>query len=489
MATPRVGVQVVEPPKAVLAFALAIVKNTPADTTVKEYILELRKSISGAEDTKPILTDQFFDSVRHWQNAYRKSELEQIKLHNTIFELKQKNEALLAKVKAETPPAKRKVFAEVENELEGGKKSGNPRSRNQPRHNNEGQGQDESRDSEPEKGVSFLRHLFTFQRTLQAKRRMTKALAIDAVILCKEAERGLLNAVQGEITSATQPPKTFPIPRRKEPEFKAVVNAVKQSFQLVYHVLHKTPEAADNGKSQPKVIYYMVCLFESTMTGLTQYCTAVSKETESVKATKGTTQVNRKQKKAAPPARGLTSARTDTARALAELLCEMALSLEINESCDRKVMEGYLHIVLERLGKMLALFTFDGMKLPTNTSAKMQPPEGLAAMKAEGISQKTAELEAKQLIHFLDRLLKTQTLFLSTSTISGPQAPFSLKLQESMKKTLLQAVFGKDDPLFQGGLERPATPPPTARYAPPMRNWTFPIGLQGSYGASLAGTF
>jgi hypothetical protein len=35
MATPRVGVQVVEPPKAVLAFALAIVKNTPADTTVK----------------------------------------------------------------------------------------------------------------------------------------------------------------------------------------------------------------------------------------------------------------------------------------------------------------------------------------------------------------------------------------------------------------------------------------------------------------------
>lgn len=35
MATPTVGGQVVEPPKAVLAFALAIVKNKPADTTVK----------------------------------------------------------------------------------------------------------------------------------------------------------------------------------------------------------------------------------------------------------------------------------------------------------------------------------------------------------------------------------------------------------------------------------------------------------------------
>lgn len=118
-----------------------------------DYILELRKSISGAEDTKPVLTDQYFDSVRHWQNAYQKSELEQIKLHNTIFELKQKNEALLAKLKAETPPAKRKVFAELENELEGGKKSGNPRSRNRPRQDNGGQGQDESRDSEAEKGM------------------------------------------------------------------------------------------------------------------------------------------------------------------------------------------------------------------------------------------------------------------------------------------------------------------------------------------------
>jgi hypothetical protein len=97
-----------------------------------DYISKLRKSISGAEDTKPILTDQFFDSVRHWQNAYQNSELEQIKLHNTIFELKQKNEALLAKIKAETPPAKRKVFGEVENEPEGGRKTGNPRgTRNQ----------------------------------------------------------------------------------------------------------------------------------------------------------------------------------------------------------------------------------------------------------------------------------------------------------------------------------------------------------------------
>lgn len=318
-----------------------------------------------------------------------------------------------------------------------------------------------------------MRHLFTLQRTLQAKRPKTKSLAIDAVILCKEAERGLLNAVQVEITSAAQPPKTFPVPRSKEPDFNAVVNAVKQCFQLLYRVLHKIPETADNGQSQPKVIYYMVCLFESTMTGLAQYCTAVSKESETEKRAKGTSQVDRKQKKAAPPVRGSTSAKTDAAHVLAGLLCEMALSLEIDESCDRKVMEGYLHIVLDRLGRLLALFTFDGMELPTSISPDMQPPEGLTAMKAEGISRKTAELEAKQLIYFLDRLLKTETLFLSTSTISDPQTPFSLKLQESMKKTLLQAVFGKDDPLFQGGLERPATPPPTGYYAPPNQKLDF----------------
>ncbi|KAF3384923.1 hypothetical protein F1880_002573 [Penicillium rolfsii] len=469
MKTPStVDVQVVEPPKAVLAFALAIVKNKPADMTVKDCVIELRKSISGTEDTKFFLTDQFFDSVRHWQNAYQNSEREQIKLHNTIFELKQKNETLLAKLKAETPSAKRKVFAALENELGGGKNRKPRASRNQQLRDIEGQGQD----MEAEKGVSFLRHLLTLQRTLQARRPKTKSLAVDAVILCKEAERGLLNAVQVEITSATQPPKTFPTPRAKEPEFTAVVNAVQKSFQLVYQVLHKIPEGADNGQSQPKVIYYMVCLFESTMTGLTQYCTAVSKETEAGKRAKGTTQVNWKQKKAVYPARGSTSAKTDTARVLAKLLCETALSLEMNETCDRKVMEGYLHIVLDRLGKMLALFTFDGMKLPTNLSPEMRPPEGLAAMEAEGISPQTAELEAKQLIYFVERLVKTETLSLSTSTISSPRIS-SLKLQESMKKTLLQAVFGKDDPLFQGGLERPATPPPTDAYAPPNQKLDF----------------
>jgi hypothetical protein len=119
-----------------------------------DYILELRKSISGAEDTKPVLTDQFFDSVRHWQNAYQKSELEQIKLHNTIFELKQKNEALLAKLKAETPPAKRKVFAEVENEPEPRSKRRNPRGLGyQPQRDNEGQGQDENQDPQAENGM------------------------------------------------------------------------------------------------------------------------------------------------------------------------------------------------------------------------------------------------------------------------------------------------------------------------------------------------
>lgn len=68
-----------------------------------DYIYEIRKSIREVDDSKPLLTNYFFDSVHHWQKAYQKSEAEQIKLHNIIFELKQKNESLLATIEANTP--------------------------------------------------------------------------------------------------------------------------------------------------------------------------------------------------------------------------------------------------------------------------------------------------------------------------------------------------------------------------------------------------
>lgn len=65
---------------------------------VPDYILQIRSHIAHARDPHPVsLQNKFFDSVSFWQQAYEKSEAEQSKLLDRIYELEQRNTALLAK--------------------------------------------------------------------------------------------------------------------------------------------------------------------------------------------------------------------------------------------------------------------------------------------------------------------------------------------------------------------------------------------------------
>lgn len=69
--------------------------------TRKEYIFQLRSFITEAKEPHPVNSDKFFDSVRFWQQAYEKSEAEQSKLLDRIYELEQRNTALLSKEQKE----------------------------------------------------------------------------------------------------------------------------------------------------------------------------------------------------------------------------------------------------------------------------------------------------------------------------------------------------------------------------------------------------
>lgn len=104
------------PSPAQLALAMAIVKHKPADLSIKgdylffivifiltrlDHILQIRSYIMTANDSNynPVTSqpDKFFDSVSFWQQAYERSTAEQSKLLDRIFELEQRNTALLAK--------------------------------------------------------------------------------------------------------------------------------------------------------------------------------------------------------------------------------------------------------------------------------------------------------------------------------------------------------------------------------------------------------
>lgn len=109
------------PAKLDLALTLAIVQNKPTDEPVKgtfssspsmvrlsykaeltsmspDYILRIRSLIRRLKESNTTIDDKFFDSTRFWQSAFEKSQAEQTKLMDKIFELEQRNQALLTKV-------------------------------------------------------------------------------------------------------------------------------------------------------------------------------------------------------------------------------------------------------------------------------------------------------------------------------------------------------------------------------------------------------
>ncbi|KAJ6081285.1 hypothetical protein N7499_006159 [Penicillium canescens] len=432
-----------------LALALAIVKHKPPDQGF------IKKSRHLGHD---VATDKFFDSVSFWQQAYEQSEAGQSKLHDQIYELQQRNANLLAKLRAKNPVN--------ENEVSQMNKRKAPAATNVKSSNRakkRAKIPDQMQKSIPlmdddssggEDGLCLSRQLYTLQKALQRKPMKANSLATAAVVLCKSAEQELIRAVQ-EQNKLTQsnPPNINQVA-----DINDVFNGATIAFHLVHRGLYKLSRNEDERQHQGQIIYYLVGLFESTMTALTQHCTAISKQKPSPDdpsvASDSASHLNNQRSNRKE--KGL-DAEDGTASHLADLLCTMALSLDISLAEDQKVMEGFVSLVLDRVGKMLALYVFHDLRLPMSISPRMTFPGGLEAMADENLMPDDAQLEAKYLVRLLGRMMDAG----STKSVAEAHATHSFvkTARDRIQKTLLQSVFGPDDNLFWDGLQRPKTPP------------------------------
>ena len=300
------------------------------------------------------------------------------------------------------------------------------------------------------------------QRALQ-KRRNEKSLATNAVMMCKEAELSIYETIQQEIRinclEATENRTA------SDPSPSVIFEGVEFAFRLSYRALHKISKSGDDsheGKGQ--IIYYLVCLFESISVALSQYCTAVSKPKLELEKTHRASTLLKKPKAQkrvwtlTQPSNREERREEEIPQELTDLLCNMARSLDLGKEEDQKIMEGFLFIVLSRVGKMLALFVFNNLQLPLEACPKLKPPDGLSSMHQEGLSTDVGKCEATYLIKLLKSLILDEHS--SSSSLSEKEAPFLRGLKNQLQNTLLQAVFGEDEPSFHQGLRRPNTPPP-----------------------------
>ncbi|KAJ5713251.1 uncharacterized protein N7483_010432 [Penicillium malachiteum] len=471
MASQEEKIQLQSPNKFHLAFALAIVKLKPPNKELKDYILEIRKFIrSNMQIASP---GKFFDSVAFWQKAYKDSEAEQTKLLNKIFELEQRTQGLRSKIKegqtvlhGDSQSMKRKTSPS-----ESGKSSVATRKRAQlcdskiqQQKLKDNESSDESDTSENENAPKLMRQIYTVQRALQKKQNY-KTLTTDAVTLCKLAEFEIIGTII-RLNEHEPQPKTSHNHRAilKNVDLLSATKAVALAFNLAQQALRKIVGCKDEKNCKGQLIYYLVCLFESTMGSLTRYCETVSSYAEMTSpvsqgtsnSNKGSSQKHRRVHSKKVPLILKTRSpkiQNDVAPQLVDLLVTMFRSLDTKQNEDQEVMEGMLFITIDRVGKILALVTFNNHKPPSDICPGLSPPQGLTAMNEEGLTVQSVQFEAKHLIAFLNRVLDSSTL-----GASRVQLEFFQKMKQRFQKTLLQAVFGTGDPLFKDGLIRPTTP-------------------------------
>lgn len=446
--------------------------------TFTEYILQLRASIKRRKGDDIVLDNQFFDSISFWQHAYEKAQAEQTKLLDTIYELEQRNNTLLAKtsvnsnVEMESQNSKKRKSigagpaGDMKDSAESKKRCrGQPQTHRFPATSKSKRVGADQEEVETERepliqfnscyptncmlAVSLLRSLYAMQRALQ-NRRSSSILAIHAVTLCKEAEQELLTAI---IVSNGMGNNSNSENARK-PSLTTLIKGMELAFNLVHRTLHKITCAKDGTQCKGQVTYYIVCFFESTLTALTQHCAGESKMAASGNLNERAVPGQKASQRTQRDGTQSSNEKQETAQSLSDLLCTMALSLDLARPEEKEIIEGFLFVALNRAGKLLAFFTFSNWFSSPNDCPRPNPPEGLAAITPENLTIENAQLEAKCLFNFLNKVLGRD------SEISTLQTELLQPIKERLQKSLLQAVFGDNDPFFKEGLTRPATPPP-----------------------------
>ncbi|KAL2800451.1 hypothetical protein BJX66DRAFT_332028 [Aspergillus keveii] len=454
-----------QPPSEQLALALAIVKSKPANLDIKEYILQVRQFIKTSREAEAFRSpEQFFDSVAFWKEAHDKSEAEQNKLRDHVYELEQCNEMLLARVRAQGTGL-------VETALQGSTKDGaagnsTSRARTQlhltlslPTVGT--QGLVNAEDSR----APFMRQFYILQKALQRRSTSTDILR-PAIDLCKRSADEIEGAVSSELLNPSDAEsENATLTRTDFSRLKAVIQAVESAAALLFQALTKL-SASDPARREANIlICSIIGLYEAIVRTLGRYCKMWASTRPSPNFSRLLAQGPMTRSKTNAGWGAQLEAEKKGAMQLVSLLSRMITALDPSQTEQQKLIEGFLCVLLSRVGKLLCIFHFRDMQLQPELRADpsvLPLPAGLVDAELDNQSLDAMCTEAKHLVWLLEGAL---TVFNACSTTSNPEAEgqssrtqFISSINARIQSTLVQAVFGADSDAYGPRLQCPTLP-------------------------------
>ncbi|KKZ63638.1 hypothetical protein EMCG_02079 [[Emmonsia] crescens] len=471
------------PSQPQLALALAVVKSKPSDTTIKDHILEIRRHIhDGKTYHAPEMPEKHLDSITFWREAYEKSESAQSKLLDKIYALEQRNAALLLKrgednaSGTKAPTAKRKMNGNGDLTALNHSQKRAKTAKNGRLNISRPQGNDFLSATTP-----FLRHFHALQKQLQRKIDH-EALVSLSVGLCEAIDMAIrLGIGEKEAkTSSLVKQKTL---QPRDPDLHLILKGIRPSYPVLRQVLNKLSDNDHTSSGVGVITYHLTQLFQRTLGHLHQYIMSKTKEKIALEKSVGRKVKQRPKtritKTSTTPSSQPPSDEEVTLNLFTNFLASMILSLNPIRPQENGLLEGFLFVILEHVGKTLCLFVFK--ELHSNPNLRLSPTKlpmpgnfdkEYHARGEMVVARRAAECEAKHLIWILERAIAFTDQFerpsdemnntsVSTETILSRDPPHGIlqRARDKLQNTLLKGVFGETEKEFRDSLKMPEKPP------------------------------
>ncbi|WEW61063.1 hypothetical protein PRK78_006552 [Emydomyces testavorans] len=471
------------PSQAQLALALAIVKSKPAHVSIKDFILGVRNHVKSGrrKQVEAVQDDRHLDSAAFWREAYEKSEAAQSRLLDKIYELEQRNEAAALKANPETG----KESTLTKRKANSGTASLALRPLKRSKTTSDAKLNSRKTDlilNFPglTKGVScvesattpFLRRFHALQKLLQ-KKPQPELLATACAELCSTVEQLINVAITPKRTRATNLNKSTALPS-EHPRLTQVLIAFETCYPFLLQALRKL-SGTDQGESQTGLItYHLVRLFQRILSQLHQHALLKAKNSfNQRKALSKRAKKAARTKTADPKGQQSVQLSREDNRimdSICQVLAKMIISIDFSKDEQNALLEGFLFVLLEHVGKILGSLVFKELRSDPELRichSKVRLPGALAQSTASrvdaSIAEHAAKLQSRHLVWVFEQALaslndrtelqKKGKRYLNTTT--APLSDFLSRAKKKLQNTLLKGVFGEDDPKFKESLQLP----------------------------------
>ncbi|KAI8942968.1 hypothetical protein NX059_001007 [Plenodomus lindquistii] len=458
--------QVKIPAPEQIALAVAVIRSKPATLSLRNYILQLRKHVRrGANPATREDSSHYLDLVGYWKDKYARSQEECARLQSLNIKLERSNHALTVRLDLPIdgldqrvgPSPRRKARAASPVRIT---KRSQPTSAQQSVVETQDSIEDDADflDALGDDGANLTEALFILHSLCRASRSDPDTLCLTLVKTTSTLGK-VIRVVAQNYKSLSRHGRgnseAMSLDQDKS-DFSIALSVCARAFMSVLIGISKLMGSDADTRRPSLVICELVDMFKCAMNAIQlsarQTAELVTSQPIQVKKSKPETADQRPRESAA-------------ARAIAHLLVGFLGLLDKSDDCHQKLFDGFVFILLERVGQRLYYCTFGHHRSTSIEGNIMSPPasEGSSEIPKDDSAAPAVRLELKALILILERamglapyhmnpqigrtskfpnhLLRT----LSTKTLpTASRARLSPIAKEKLQRTLLACMYGDE---------------------------------------------